>query len=721
MASATRIHHLARGLLLRALPAGAVLFLLTTPSRAALPPGYLYVSPMPGARYVSPHNNVVVRGSSLLDQGALDPTTVSLVGSMSGAHRGALTLADDGRTLVFVPDESFQLGERVTVTLASGLRTTNGEHLPPLSFDFFVGAVDPRLQGRRLREVDARDAKAEQVGTPANATPVAVAIDTLPASYPPIVVIRSNNPEPGHLFMTPNPPGQPVAGNLVIMDNLGQPLFYRRMPNRTTDLNKHDNGRLSFFHDATFRYYLLDARYTVVDSFETGNGYLTDNHELQLMPNGHALMMAYDDQPVRMDSVIAGGNPNAIVTGLIIQEVDAAKNVVFQWRSWDHMNILDVNSCVEDVYSANIDYVHGNSIELDNDGHLLISSRHLNEITKINRQTGAIMWRLGRNALRNQFTFVNDPRGFSHQHDARRLPNGRLSIFDNGNCLDTLYSRALEYQLDEVNNVATLVWQYRDAPDTYGRATGSLQRRAGGGTLIDWGFGLKVTDLHPNDSKAFEVLFSVLNMQTYRAYRYPWTTTQFSLDAELLDFGSVAIGDSATLELTVHNTWNRTIEIDRFVSTEARFRVLDAMPLAIPPAGSATVDVVFKAEATGPVHGMLYARAVNDTELVAQRVELRGAGPTSSVHDPADGLAFAVHPSPSSGRTFVAFSLPREDHVLIRMLDVQGRLLEVLADGRFPAGRHEVEWDAGRMAPGLYFASFEGGGRTMMRRTVVVH
>ena len=37
---------------------------------------------------------------------------------------------------------------------------------------------------------------------------------------------------------------------------------------------------------------------------------------------------------------------------------------------------------------------------------LMISSRHLNEITKISRTTGDIIWRFG--GKNNQFTFVND-------------------------------------------------------------------------------------------------------------------------------------------------------------------------------------------------------------------------------------------------------------------------------------------------------------------------
>lgn len=76
----------------------------------------------------------------------------------------------------------------------------------------------------------------------------------------------------------------------------------------------------------------------------------------------------------------------------IIQELDQSKNVVFQWRSWDHFRITDATH--EDLTAALVDYVHANALEVDNDGNILLSSRHLDEITKIDRQTGNIIWRL---------------------------------------------------------------------------------------------------------------------------------------------------------------------------------------------------------------------------------------------------------------------------------------------------------------------------------------
>ena len=130
-----------------------------------------------------------------------------------------------------------------------------------------------------------------------------------------------------------------------------------------------------------------------------------------------------------MSKIVTNGNPAALVSGAIIQELDAQRNVVFQWRSWDHYPFTSqwVNST-----AAVISEFHVNCVFEDTDGNLIISTPKW--VKKISRQTGKIMWHLG--GTENQFTFVgvspqegtNDFAG----HGINRLPNGDVLIYNNG-------------------------------------------------------------------------------------------------------------------------------------------------------------------------------------------------------------------------------------------------------------------------------------------------
>jgi hypothetical protein len=357
----------------------------SAPSR---PGPYQYLSPTPGSNGVSPLNNVVIRDGRGIDPGSLAQTMLVVAGSSSGTHAGRLSLSDDGRTLVFNPDRPFAPGERVTVTLERGPRTRDAVTLPPVTFDFSVANAVPRAP-RFVDEFDEPAASsAGQWTTPSPASadlPNQVQGD-LPASFPPMSVKSVNNPDPGGIFFSPMPKGanRLLPGHLVILDNYGLPLFYRKQTARVMDFKVQPTGLLTFFHWGPTQYYAMDSTFAVVDSFQMGNGYIADSHDLLLMPNGHALMFAYDVQPVDMSTIVPGGNPEAYVTGLVIQELDAARNVVFQWRSWDHIAITDMTRCYS-LTDSLIDYYHGNSIEPDHDGNLIVSGKTASEITKIDR------------------------------------------------------------------------------------------------------------------------------------------------------------------------------------------------------------------------------------------------------------------------------------------------------------------------------------------------
>ncbi len=91
---------------------------------------------------------------------------------------------------------------------------------------------------------------------------------------------------------------------------------------------------------------------------------------------------------------------------------------------------------------------------MDTDGHILLSSRNTSEVTKINADTGEIIWRLG--GTHNQFTYVNDPlNGPRNQHAIRPLGNNRYTLFDNGNGHSPQVSRAVEYELNPTTMTAT--------------------------------------------------------------------------------------------------------------------------------------------------------------------------------------------------------------------------------------------------------------------------
>jgi len=480
-----------------------------------IPQYFKYIEPLPGAKYVNKETNIIIRPYESIDKGSLHHNrAISLTGSSSGECSFSIVKSDDKQTIILKPNRLFMLGETVTVNFSPIIKSLNGKSIEPFSYNF-------EIKSREIKITKQYGLQSEIYPNENMNYANGYYYNDLLSDFPNITLNHYNGPSKGQLFLSDFsfPPGL-VSPYLMILNNNTQPFHSIQKPIPCFDFNVQHNGNLTYYVGLYGgKYYELDSsNYAVVDSFYCGLGDSTDLHELRLLPNRHALLMSYDPQLIDMSKIVEGGYPNAIVIGLIIQEIDSKKNVVFRWRSWDHFQITDATH--EDLLAENIDYVHGNAIELDYDGNIMISSRHMDEITKINRTTGEIIWRLG--GKNNQFTFVNDPDRFSYQHAIRRISNGNITLYDNGNYHTPPYSRAVEYSLDETNKIATLVWQYRNTPDVYGPAMGFVQRLENGNTLISWGFAnIAITEVKYNGTKVLEMSFSQ-GVYTYRAFKYQW-------------------------------------------------------------------------------------------------------------------------------------------------------------------------------------------------------
>ena len=341
----------------------------------------------------------------------------------------------------------------------------------------------------------------------------------------------TNNAYNGNIFFhVVSEQGRPMK----IYDKDGAEKWMLNQQQRGADFKLNYNNKISFYDRASKGFFIMDSLENIIDSVYCKNGYNADFHDFLALPNGNYVLFAYDNKPYALDTVISGFPQNTIVTGAIIQELDSNHNLIFEWKSWDHFQVTDNQYLSSYNPQSPIDYVHINSIEIDFDGHFLISSRHLDEITKIHRTTGEIIWRLG--GKRNQFSFVNDY-PFSHQHTVKSLGDSKYLLFDNGNYSSQFtgtnnYSRAVEYYLDTTLMTATKIWEYIHPDSLYSDKKGGLQRLPNGNTLITFAeVFVPVSQITTKESRIVEVdtnnsivhEFSILaNSTVYRVQKYNW-------------------------------------------------------------------------------------------------------------------------------------------------------------------------------------------------------
>lgn len=679
-----------------------ILVFLATLVNAQEKANLIYLSPKPDAEFVNPQQQISFRHGDVFSAASISQSLIDVKGTKSGTISGTCKLSSDSRTLYFVPDKPFMHGETITVNLNQGLKTVSSKTIKPVSYAFTIEIEAKRKLPGILPEKGSNQLKKKQVTPGKKAEHLknkrnekAKALD-VPEDYAVHQVTELNNPAPGYVLTNPGslgPGNENYDPYLSIINQYGTPVFYRE-GNYFNDFKVLPNDHLAFFYTENndpdnYKYIVIDKKFRHTDTLKMGNGYHVDGHDLIFNEDGSYFLMAYDPQPYAMDTVVEGGDPDATVIGLIIQKLDANDNVVFQWRSWDHFEITDATSDI-DLTESTIDYVHGNAMDADTDSSILISSRHMDEITKINVNTGDVAWRMGLNAKNNMFEFVNDTIGFSHQHDIRSLENGNITLYDNGNLHMPPFSQGLEYSLDEQNLTAELVYNYQDSPIIFGPFLGSTRRLPNGNTIIGWGgtFPVTITEADMQGQRQWEVSLHPWVL-TYRAVKKQWETDLFTTSMDTIDYGTFDGYTEDPRIVVITNNSDEDIQITSTHNHRSSFYVSESqLPLNVPANGTANITVTFFPEdEKGYLHDVLTLNADGyfaDTlnQRISRQIYLKGHVedeiPPEAEVTPADGSE-AV---PQNAMVEFAFNEPvlHENGDIIVREDISG-LVSFKMDG----------------------------------------
>jgi hypothetical protein len=664
--------------------------------------GFQYINPLPNSYYVSINSNILIRQGSVIKRSSVNDNLVEASGSKSGRHTGKIILADDSRTLIFTPYTPFQTGEEVTVKLNNGLITSTGLKAGELIFKFHT-CINANTLLRESAPASYKKSDITRMSLPLSTTD-----STLPSDLPLVIIDSSNNPFRGYFFLSASP-------YLEIVDNEGTPVFYQNVNGDIYGFDLQPDGELTYFVYPVFCYG-MNSTFNLLRTFSTINGYSVDVHELRIFPNGNYYIFGKRNVLMDMSKIVNGGNPNAEVIDGALQEFDSTGNLIFQWDALDHYNITDVDSNI-DLTQNQIDFSHFNSVEIDSDGHLLISARNLDEITKVDHNTGNIIWRWG--GKNNQFNFINDNIGFSRQHDIRRFLNGNYSLFDNGVYHANPVSSAVKYKLDEINKTATLINRiYHDKIFT--DTEGSVEELPNGNRIISWGHSWNpvLTEVTPAGSMASALSYQYF-IDTYRAFKYQWETTLFITNTDSLNFGKVKVGDLLLKQFTIYNFQDTTVSINNFYCSDSSFSTNIKLPITLKPKDSLVVPITFKPAHEGNFSVSFNIRSIRQylgsQQMIARQVILSGTtGDISSVKSnistPGQFILSQNYPNPFNPTTVIEYQLPKDGFVTLKIYNTLGKEIRTLVNENKKAGKYSISFDASKLASSVYFYQLKLNG-----------
>ena len=541
----------------------------------------------------------------------------------------------------------------------------------------------------------------------------------LPDDFPVPEIVYSDNPAPGYFFLSPAglwgffPDATPY---LVIMDNYGTPVYFSEQSSAAFDFKIQKDGSITYAYGTRGHWHhVLNDKLEFVKDLKV-NGFPNDFHDLVVLDDSHYLMLANEYRIVDMDTVVEGGHEGVTVLGGVIQIQDSEDNVLFHWSTFDHFLITDAADNVDLTDSNSVDYVHINSIDMDSDSTIIMSSKNLNEVTKIRVSDGEIVWRMG--GENNMFTFSNDTAVFSAQHDFRRLDDGTYTLFDNNWFFEEEGSRASFFDLDEENYYADLVKQFKSYPDPIeSRIMGNVQSLPDGHWVVGWGSGdPNFTEFNADGTKAIEVRYDAVS---YRAFKFDWKPTAFTFNMDTADFGGVGLTQPVTKRVVLTNNLQEDIEINYIHRNGTFFDISDELPVQIAAGAEATFHIRFTPDGNeGTFEDLLtFCWDTEQDELskrVAAQIPVRAeASVNGGIENELAGKV-KVYPNPFKGKIIVEVKPEWQDmEIFINLTNAVG---QVVYKNSFKGQSAEIS-TAG-LPEGFYQLQLSSANGRMVRKLV---
>jgi hypothetical protein len=508
---------------------------------ARLPGTPLLVTPAPSSRDAMPQTQL-----SFLGAPASTLSNLRVQGALSGRHSGRLESYSQGDGASFLPSRPFLAGEAVSVS---------GDYEgSSFSYGFTVGEPDPI-------------ARLPEPGTPAGAPGTVWHFRSAPGISPAVLTVTKTSASArrdGDIFIAAYP--GPGESGPTIYDPSGQLVYFKPLPANTfaadVRVQRYRGQRVLTWWQGTISRHgfglgegeIYSTSYEPIATVHAGDGLAEDLHELTLTPAGTALITAW--KPLYCDLSALGGRAVAGVYDSVFQEIDVATGLVmYEWDSLEH---VPLSASYMPAGGASVawpyDWFHLNSIALEGDGSLLISSRATWAVYDVDSATGAVRWQVGG---RNPTYAMPSGLQLAWQHDAQPLGPGLFSVLDNGGPPSAQrYSHGAVVRIDAATATARVIRSVQIPTPIYAETQGDLQRLPDGSWWIGWGNVNESSQVSAAGKQLYEA-HTPAGSESYRTLRYPWSAQPATRPSLALD----AAGGGA---LRVYVSWNGATAVARW-------------------------------------------------------------------------------------------------------------------------------------------------------------
>jgi hypothetical protein len=78
------------------------------------------------------------------------------------------------------------------------------------------------------------------------------------------------------------------------------------------------------------------------------------------------------------------------------------------------------------------------------------------------------------------------------------------------------------------------------------------------------------------------------------------------------------------------------------------------------------------------------------------------------------------YPNPFNTQITFEFEVPRASDIVLKLYDVQGRVIDIVAQGRYSIGHHNLYWNGSNISSGIYFLRMQAEDFSDCRKVILI-
>ena len=281
-----------------------------------------------------------------------------------------------------------------------------------------------------------------------------------------------------------------------------------------------------------------------------------------------------------------------------------------------------------------------------------------------------------------------------------------------------------QIQVADKNNPWYITWDTTNITDKFSSLV--IQDAGTGGLLLN-------LDMTTKDTITFTKTSTLKNTSQFYIYA-EWKSTPICkgcfnpvllLGTKAVNFGRVGYGSYKDTTLTIGNHGEVGMQIKSMTSTSSAFTINGDNPI-ITPGSSANYTIRFTPANSSPVAAWLviksdsYSTSPDSVLLLGNQL----CGVSDQYGTPKDFALRQNFPNPFNPSTFIAYDLPSRAYVTLKVYNMLGQEVAVLANGEQEPGYKSVKFDiastGGRLPSGVYVYRMAAGSFTETKKMLLI-